>query len=148
MQGERTILKTREIYHSTLTNSFSQPSPDIVLPFSPSGLPTHLPCPPVPPTSSCPTLLLTENLSHDWSCSSLHIHSYEQYMTYLLCFLQMTAAYTSTMTDSKLNKKKQSADPSYGECCTVADNKPIHEVFISCNEPTLIASHYREGVAH
>jgi len=44
-------------------------------------------------------------------------------------YIKMTAAYTSTMTDSKLNKKKQSADPSYGECCTVADNKPIHEVF-------------------
>ena len=29
--------------------------------------------------------------------------------------LQMTAAYTSTMTDSKLNKKKQFTDPSFGE---------------------------------
>lgn len=28
---------------------------------------------------------------------------------------QMTAAYTSTMTDLKLNKKKQSTGPSFGE---------------------------------
>ena len=27
----------------------------------------------------------------------------------------MTAAYNSTMTDSKLNKKKQFADPSFGK---------------------------------
>ncbi len=30
-------------------------------------------------------------------------------------FSQMTAAYSTTMTDTKLNKKKQSTDPSFGE---------------------------------
>ncbi len=29
--------------------------------------------------------------------------------------MQMTAAYNSMMMDSKLNKKKQHADPSFGE---------------------------------
>ena len=36
-----------------------------------------------------------------------------------LFMMQMTAAYSSTMTDLKLNKKKQTADPSFGKCIKV-----------------------------
>ena len=48
-------------------------------------------------------------------------------------FLQMTAAYTSTMTDSKLNKKKQFTDPSFGEYIVSFPNHPTSSLIAYCN---------------